>query len=53
MSTRIIDEQVAAEQKLERLARLDALTGVMNRGEAMTRLQAIIANERSPGRGWP
>jgi diguanylate cyclase (GGDEF)-like protein/PAS domain S-box-containing protein len=50
VSTRIIDEQVAAEQKLERLARLDSLTGVMNRGEAMTRLQAIIANERSPGR---
>jgi diguanylate cyclase (GGDEF)-like protein/PAS domain S-box-containing protein len=50
VSTRIIDEQVAAEHKLARLARLDALTGVMNRGEAMTRLRAIIASERSPGR---
>ena len=50
VSTRIIDEQVAAEQKLERLARLDALTGVVNRGEAITRLQAILANERDPGR---
>jgi diguanylate cyclase (GGDEF)-like protein/PAS domain S-box-containing protein len=50
VSARGIDEQVAAEQKLERLAHLDSLTGALNRREALARMQAILANERHPGR---
>ena len=53
VSTRIVDAQVAAEQKLERLARFDTLTGVMNRAEAMTRLQAIIATDATRVGNWP
>ena len=45
---RIIDEQVEAEQKLDRLARFDALTGLPNRAEAISRLDAALEG-RGPG----
>lgn len=46
---RIIDEQVEAEQKLDRLARFDALTGLPNRAEAISRLDAALEEPRTPG----
>ncbi len=39
---RIVDDRVEVEQKLERLARFDALTGLANRGEAIARLEAAL-----------
>ncbi|MGD9618775.1 MAG: diguanylate cyclase [Mycolicibacterium sp.] len=48
-AARIIDKQVETENQLERLARLDALTGVLNHRECMVRLEAALANRRSPG----
>lgn len=49
VALRTIDEQVEAEQQLKRLARLDGLTGLLNHRECMDRLQATLANRRSPG----
>ncbi|MGB1224403.1 MAG: diguanylate cyclase domain-containing protein [Mycobacterium sp.] len=46
---RIVDDQVAAQRQLERLARYDTLTGLVNRAETITRLQAALTNPRSPG----
>ncbi len=46
---RIIDEQVEAEQKLDRLARYDALTGLPNRAEVISRLDAALEQPRTPG----
>lgn len=48
-SMRVIDDQVAAEQHLERLARFDALTGLVNRAEAIARLEAALERPRNPG----
>ncbi|WP_243393793.1 sensor domain-containing diguanylate cyclase [Mycobacterium ahvazicum] len=46
---RIIDEQVEAEQRLERLARFDPLTGLANRAEAMGRLAAALEQTQPEG----
>lgn len=46
---RVIDDQVDAEQRLERLARFDALTGLANRNEAISRLECALASPRIPG----
>lgn len=46
---RVVDEQVEAEQRLERLARFDTLTGLVNRAEAIVRFEAALDNPRSPG----
>jgi diguanylate cyclase (GGDEF)-like protein/PAS domain S-box-containing protein len=48
---RIVDDQVEAEQRLERLARFDALTGLANRAEAIGRLEAALEQPRGPGIG--
>ena len=39
---RIVDDRVAVEQQLEKLARFDTLTGLANRGEAIARLEAAL-----------
>ena len=41
-SMRIVDGQVEAEQRLERLARFDTLTGLANRAEAIARLELAL-----------
>jgi diguanylate cyclase (GGDEF)-like protein/PAS domain S-box-containing protein len=48
---RIVDDQVEAEQRLERLARFDTLTGLANRAEAIGRLEAALEQPRHPGTG--
>ncbi|OBI02868.1 diguanylate cyclase [Mycobacterium sp. E2462] len=40
---RIVDDQVEAERRLERLARFDTLTGLVNRAEALRRLDVALA----------
>ena len=39
---RVVDDRVEVEQKLERLARFDTLTGLANRGEAIARLESAL-----------
>ena len=46
---RIVDDQVEAQQRLDRLARFDTLTGLPNRAEAITRLELALAASRDPG----
>jgi diguanylate cyclase (GGDEF)-like protein/PAS domain S-box-containing protein len=46
---RIVDDQVEAEQRLERLARFDTLTGLVNRAEAIGRLESAL--EQPPALG--
>lgn len=46
---RIVDDQVEAERRLEKLARYDTLTGLANRAEAISRLEAALNDVRSPG----
>lgn len=46
---RVVDDRVEAEQRLDRLARFDILTGLPNRAEALGILEAAIAHARSPG----
>ncbi|WP_286150330.1 sensor domain-containing diguanylate cyclase [Mycobacterium sp. ST-F2] len=48
-SMRVVDDRVEAEQRLDRLARFDILTGLPNRAEALGILEAAIAHARSPG----
>ena len=49
LAARDIDAQIDAERRLQRLARVDALTGLANHGEAYARLQATLADRRAPG----
>jgi diguanylate cyclase (GGDEF)-like protein/PAS domain S-box-containing protein len=49
LSLRVVEDQVAAERELERLARTDPLTGALNRREALDRLNAALRNVRRPG----
>jgi diguanylate cyclase (GGDEF)-like protein/PAS domain S-box-containing protein len=46
---RVVDEQVEAERRLERLARFDTLTGLVNRAEAIVRFEAALEHPRNPG----
>ncbi|OCB36196.1 diguanylate cyclase [Mycobacterium malmoense] len=46
---RLADDQVETERRLERLAHFDTLTGLANRAEIMRRLEAALAEPRSPG----
>lgn len=46
---RIIDKQVEGEQRLDRLARFDTLTGLPNRAEALGTLESSIGCPRSHG----
>jgi diguanylate cyclase (GGDEF)-like protein/PAS domain S-box-containing protein len=46
---RIIDDQVAAEQRLDRLARFDPLTGLANRAETLGRLESALEQPRASG----
>lgn len=46
---RIIDNQIEAEQRLDRLARYDTLTGLPNRAEVLGTLEAANERLRSPG----
>ncbi|HZC53659.1 MAG TPA: diguanylate cyclase [Mycobacterium sp.] len=48
-AVRIIDDQVEAEQRLERLARFDTLTGLVNRAEALGRLAAALDETQPAG----
>ena len=41
-SLRIVDDQVAAEQELERRARWDSVTGLLNRAELLERLESRL-----------
>ncbi|MGD1254500.1 diguanylate cyclase domain-containing protein [Mycobacterium seoulense] len=46
---RIVDDQVEAEQRLERLARFDTLTGLVNRAEAIGRLASALEQPLAAG----
>lgn len=46
---RDIDDQVAAETELERLARSDVMTGLANRAEGLRLLDAVKDEQRNPG----
>ena len=46
---RIVDDQVQAERRLDRLARFDTLTGLPNRAEVIGRLESALEQPRSPG----
>ncbi|OBF60138.1 diguanylate cyclase [Mycobacterium sp. 852002-53434_SCH5985345] len=48
-AVRIIDEQVEAERRLERMARFDTLTGLVNRAEAISRFEAAMQKPRPLG----
>ncbi|OBH41802.1 sensor domain-containing diguanylate cyclase [Mycobacterium mantenii] len=47
---RVVDDQVEAEQQLERLARFDPLTGLANRAETLRRLKAALADPQPLGK---
>lgn len=46
---RVVDDQVEAEQRLERLARFDTLTGLVNRAEALSRLECALDEPQPVG----
>jgi diguanylate cyclase (GGDEF)-like protein/PAS domain S-box-containing protein len=46
---RDITERIQAQRQLERLAHFDALTGLTNRGETISRLESALADARTPG----
>ncbi|GBG36712.1 sensor domain-containing diguanylate cyclase [Mycobacterium montefiorense] len=46
---RLADDQVETEQRLERLARFDTLTGLANRAETMGRLESELQQQRPVG----
>ncbi len=49
-SLHIVDADVAAQEVLERLARFDDLTGLLNRGEALRRMSAATSRLRTQGK---
>jgi diguanylate cyclase (GGDEF)-like protein/PAS domain S-box-containing protein len=50
-SVRVIDDEIVAEQELERRARHDQLTGLLNRNEVLDRLDALGSDSRRAGTG--
>ncbi|HTY32184.1 sensor domain-containing diguanylate cyclase [Mycobacterium sp.] len=48
-AVRMVDDQVKAEQRLERLARFDTLTGLVNRAEAIVRLESALEQTQPAG----
>lgn len=46
---RIVDDQVEAEHRLDRLARYDTVTGLSNRAELISRLESALQQPRNPG----
>lgn len=48
-SLRMADDQVEAEQRLERMARFDTLTGLANRAETLGQLESALGESRPPG----
>lgn len=44
-SSRVIDDMVAAERQLERLARFDPLTGLMSRSETLRAIDLLLAQQ--------
>lgn len=48
-SVSVVDDAVAAEARLDQLARTDALTGLANRGQAMSFLHDHVERPRRPG----
>lgn len=48
-SMRVIDDQVDTERRLQRMARFDPLTGLVNRAEALTQLQSELHSARNAG----
>ncbi|GJF17465.1 hypothetical protein NGTWS1803_05200 [Mycolicibacterium cyprinidarum] len=49
VALRVVDDQVQTEQQLQKLARFDPLTGLVNRGEALARLETALTHPRSSG----
>jgi diguanylate cyclase (GGDEF)-like protein len=49
VALRVVDNQVEAQRLLEQLARFDTLTGLVNRAEALVRLDAALGSTRTPG----
>lgn len=49
MALRIADDRVEAERHLERLARFDTLTGLVNRAETISRFEEALSRPRPPG----
>ncbi len=49
-SLRIVDVEVRAMEDLDRLARVDTLTGLLNRGEGLHLLEEETGRRRPPGR---
>ncbi|KDE98551.1 diguanylate cyclase [Mycolicibacterium aromaticivorans JS19b1 = JCM 16368] len=47
---RVVDDQVEFERRLERLARFDELTGLVNRAEAIARLESALTTLGGDGR---
>lgn len=49
MALRLADDRVEAERHLERMARFDTLTGLVNRAEAISRFESALSCTRTPG----
>jgi diguanylate cyclase (GGDEF)-like protein/PAS domain S-box-containing protein len=47
---RVVDDRVEVEQQLEWLARFDTLTGLVNRAEAMSRLESALEHPPASGK---
>ncbi len=48
-SLRVVDAEVVAQQELERRARIDQLTGLLNSGEANRQVDTLLRGERRAG----
>jgi len=46
---RVVDDQVEFERRLEQLARFDPLTGLVNRAEALDRLESVLGRPKVDG----
>jgi diguanylate cyclase (GGDEF)-like protein/PAS domain S-box-containing protein len=46
---RIVDDEVETQRRLEQLAHFDILTGMVNRAEAIDRLERALQDQRVPG----